>query len=169
MIKSPINAYYGAHFKINWIDIQKIIPGEQSKGSSFSYHVDDSPHGIAKIFIYLTDTFKENGAFRAFNYAKTDGFIKKGILKTTQPGEVRNAYQHLITKQDEEGLSIVEGSAGTAFIFDNNLVHKGTLPLSGERIHISMEMMPSDRPFSLEDIKRACEREPSDFYDPRPF
>ncbi len=168
-LQGPIRAYYGSHFKVNWVEFQKIVPGVQPKGSSFSYHTDDSPYKLIKAFAYLTDTYKNNGAFRAFDYKWTDKLIKKGILKTSQPGAMRDSCQHLISKEDEENLTIVEGKQGTAFIFDNKLIHKGTLPLEGQRIHISLEIMPASRDFTFEDIKRACSREITEYYTLQPF
>lgn len=162
-------AYYKSSFKINWIDIQKIEPGVQPKGSSFSYHIDDSPYSIAKIFIYLTDTYRDNGAFRAFNYAWTDKFLRKGLLKSSQPGEVRNRCQTIISEEDEKFLNVIEGQSGAAFIFDNNLAHKGTLPIQGCRMHISMEIMPSIQPLTVEEIRKACSKIPKDNYSPKPF
>lgn len=168
-IEHAICAYYKSSFRVNWIDVQKIVPGVQPKGSSFSYHIDDSPYTLAKVFIYLTDTYANNGAFRAFNYAWTDKFLRKGLLKSTQPGEVRDACQNIISKEDERSLQVIEGVKGTAFIFDNNLAHKGTLPLEGCRMHISMEIMPSTKPLTLADFKEACSRIPADNYSPEPF
>lgn len=168
-LESSVCAYYKSSFKVNWIDIQKIEPGVQPKGSSFSYHIDDSPYSIVKIFIYLTDTYEDNGAFRAFNYAWTDQFLKKGLLKSSQPGEMRDSCQSIISKEDEKFWNVIEGPAGTAFIFDNNLAHKGTLPNRGCRMHISMEIMPSTQPLTLQAIMKACENIPSDNYSPKPF
>lgn len=168
-VEKPVFAYYKSYFKINWVDIQKIVPGVQPKGSSFSYHIDDSPFSISKIFIYLTDTYADNGAFRAFNYEWTDKFLRQGLLKSSQPGEVRDACQKIVSKEDEAALSVIEGERGTAFIFDNNLAHKGTLPQKGCRMHVSMEIMPSTRAITFQDILEACSRIPADNYNPKPF
>lgn len=168
-IEKSIQAYYKSPFKINWMDVQKIAPGVQPKGSSFSYHIDDSPLSIAKVFIYLTDTYSENGAFRAFNYKWTDKFLKKGLLKSSQPGETRDRCQNIISKKDENELTVIEGVSGTVFIFDNNLAHKGTLPIKGCRVHISMEIMPAAHILTLKDVTEACSRLPQENYNPKPF
>jgi hypothetical protein len=168
-LHGAIAAYYGSHFKINWVEIQKIVPGEQPRGSSFSYHTDDSPYSLAKVFVYLVDTYQENGAFRAFDYQWSDKFIKEGILKTTQPGAMRDSMQYLVTEGHEKSLRVIEGEKGTAFIFDNNLVHKGTLPLQGFRIHLVMEIMPSNKDFTFEDVALACSKEITEYYTADPF
>lgn len=168
-IQKAIIAYYGSHFRVNWLAIQKIVPGEQPRGSSFSYHTDDSPYSLAKVFVYLVDTYQENGAFRAFDYQWTDKFIKKGILKTTQPGATRDSLQYLVTPEDENALQVIEGEKGTAFIFDNNLLHKGTLPERGFRIHLTMEIMPANKDFTFEDIALACSKEITEYYMANPF
>jgi hypothetical protein len=152
-----IRAYFGSNFRVNWVECQKTSSeGKQPDGSSFSYHTDDTPAPIVKLFIYLTDTYEDNAAFRAFSYQITDELIKKGILVTATPGEKRMKAQHLVSKELEKNLNIIEGPKGTVFIFDNNLIHKGTNARRGYRIHMSMEIMPFPEPLTYESFYKRC-------------
>lgn len=168
-IYEPVKAVTGHHFKVNWFEIQRIVPGDPAAGGSFAYHTDDTPPGIAKIFIYLTDTAKQNGAFRAFDRSVTDSLIGKGILRSVSPGSNREEAQKLVSRELEQQLSVVEGPAGLAFMFDNNLVHKGTLPETGERVHISMEIMPSPRPLTFERFTENCDADITEYFPKNPF
>lgn len=166
----PIYAHYGANFRVNWFECQKVSSeGKQPEGSSFAYHTDDTPAHLFKVFIYLTDTFEENAAFRAFSYKVTDELIKKGILTSSAPGTPRSSVQHLVTPELEKQLKVVEGKKGTVFIFDNNLIHKGTMARKGFRIHISMEILPSHKPLNFENFAKDCNEDIGEYYPKNPF
>lgn len=142
-MKPRVENAMGSHFEILWYEIQATVPLPDKQAGSFLYHTDDTPVPIKKIFLYLTDTSNKNGAFRAFDYELTDHLIGKGMLRSSSPGFPRQECQSLIPVNAEERLSVVEGSKGTFFIFDNNLIHKGTLPEEQHRIIISFEIVPS--------------------------
>ena len=138
-----LNAYYGSHFQPYWSSVLRYDSnGIKTADSSFGFHIDDNPKQILKIFIYLNDTFEKNGAFRAFNYKATNKLFRRGFISSSP--ELRIAAQKIVTKKLETNqLNVLEGIKGTVFIFDNNLVHKGTLPVEGYRDVIVIEVYPS--------------------------
>jgi hypothetical protein len=167
--RGAIEACYRSHFRVNWFEVQKIAPGQQPPGSSFGYHIDDTPLPVIKLFIYLTDTGEANGAFRAFEYKQTDDFLRRGMLESVFPGDRRAKAQSLVTPEHERALRVVEGQKGTVFLFDNNLVHKGTLPRQGSRTHVSMEIMPSTVPLTQDALMKDCEKDIQVYFPPNPF
>ena len=122
-----------------------------------------------KLFIYLTDTRESNGAFRAFDYEHTDQLLRLGMLESTHPGERRAKAQSIVPPGFDQWLTVVEGPKGMVFLFDNNLIHKGTLPLEGKRIHVSMEIMPSPTPLTEADLLKDCEKEIAEYFPVNPF
>jgi hypothetical protein len=166
---AAIETCLGSHFRVNWFEVQKISPGRQPPGSSFGYHSDDTPVPVLKLFIYLTDTLESSGAFRAFSYAHTDRLLRMGMLESVHPGRRRSNAQALVPREMEEFLTVVEGAKGTVFLFDNNLIHKGTLPLKGVRTHVSMEIMPSSRPLTEADLMKGCDQEIKHYFPANPF
>jgi Phytanoyl-CoA dioxygenase (PhyH) len=167
--RRSIEACIGSHFRVNWFEVQKIAPGEQPKGSSFGYHSDDTPTPVFKLFVYLTDTHESNGAFRAFPYAVTDELLRRGMLDSVHPGERRARAQALVPPELEARLMVVEGRAGTVFLFDNNLIHKGTLPRHGTRTHVSLELMPWPRPMTEQELAQGCDQEIKRYFPANPF
>jgi predicted SAM-dependent methyltransferase len=103
-----IEACLGSHFRVNWFEVQEIAPGRQSTGSSFGYHSDDSPLPVLKLFVYLTDTFESNGAFRAFAYLHTDRLLRLGMLESVNPGQPRESAQARVPEGD--GLPVRQQS-----------------------------------------------------------
>lgn len=165
----PIEAHYRSHFRVNWFECQRITPAKVSGDGSFGYHTDDTPAPIRKVFIYLTDAFDRNGAFRAFDYDVTDQLIARGMLASAVPGAPRQGAQPLVDEETERKLNVLEGRKGTVLIFDNNLIHKGTLPIEGMRIHVSMEIMPSPAPVDLEDLLSGCNEDVKEYFPKNPF
>lgn len=168
-MRGPIEAYFGSHFRVNWFEAQKIVPGAQPPGSSFDYHTDDVPLPVIKLFIYLTDCEEATGAFRAFDYRRTDELLRRGMLESAFPGARRAQAQLLVRPEAESELTVVEGPKGTVFMFDNNLVHKGTLPRRGHRVHVSMELMPSPEPQTEQALMRDCDKEIAEYFPRNPF
>jgi hypothetical protein len=167
--RGAIEAYYRSYFRVNWFEVQKIAPGLQPPSSSFGYHLDDTPVPVIKLFIYLTDTSEATGAFRAFDYEHTDDLLRRGMLESVFPGERRAKAQSLVTPEYETVLRVVEGQKGTVFLFDNNLIHKGTLPRQGFRVHVSMEIMPSPTPLTQDALMKDCEKDIQVYFPPNPF
>lgn len=167
--RGAIEAYYRSYFRVNWFEVQRIAPGQQSAGTSFGYHTDDTPNPVIKLFIYLTDTAESNGAFRAFEYPHTDELLKRGMLQSVSPGEARLRAQQLVPAEFESKLTVVEGPKGTVFVFDNNLIHKGTLPRQGMRTHVSLELMPAAAPFTEASLYYKCDEPISEYFPVNPF
>jgi hypothetical protein len=148
-----LRAYYGSAAQPYWINVMRYVVGESKAESSFGYHIDDNPRQILKIFIYLNDTFESNGAFRAFDYSVTQEICDRGFISCSP--ELRRESQVFITPQlERERLQVLEGKCGTVLIFDNNLIHKGTLPRTGYRDVICVEIYPSARPWTQDDIAK---------------
>jgi predicted SAM-dependent methyltransferase len=167
--RGPIEAYYRSHFKVNWFEVQRIAPGYQRPGSSFGYHTDDAPDPVTKLFIYLTDTYESNGAFRAFEYEYSDPLLRRGMMAARSPGAPRERAQKLVSPDLEKRLTVVEGAKGTVFLFDNNLVHKGTLPRQGIRTHVSMELMPATTPITEAALLDKCDEAIAEYFPANPF
>lgn len=155
-IDSKLQSFYGSYYSPYWIQIQRNNPGEVEAGSAFQWHTDDNPTGVMKVFIYLNEVKESNGAFRAFPKQSTTylffrGFRSNGI-------ETRVRAQPLVNKFYEKNpkkLKILEGQMGTILGFDNNLVHKGTLPRIGYRHVVQILIYPSNKPLSLEMVVNA--------------
>lgn len=149
-----LKEYYGSNFQNYWATIMRYEVGpKQDPSSAFGFHLDDNPKQLLKIFIYLNDTHERNGAFRAFDYSETQNLIRKGFISCSP--ELRVRSQKLIDQKTiEEKLKVLEGKKGTVLIFDNNLIHKGTLPIEGYRDTICVEIYPSHKEISTTTLEK---------------
>ena len=166
---AKIKSYFRSNFRVNWFEVQRIEEGLHDPGGSFDYHTDDVPDDVVKLFIYLTDCTESTGAFRTFDYQVTDDLIRQGMLTSASPGQARANAQQLISKDLEKNLMVIEGRKGTVFIFDNNLIHKGTLPRYGQRISVSMELMPAVEELNIDDFSKNCALPIKEYFPRNPF
>jgi hypothetical protein len=163
-----IESILNSHFQCYWIRSQKNLPiGIDSKEASYGFHTDDNPRELFKIFFYLNDTCESNAAFRTFNYDKTRKLLKKGFRSYSVAD--RDRAQCLITKQDLNELNVLEGSAGTVLMFDNNLIHKGTVPVVGYRSIFQIEIYPSNKKLTLSNVKKSIANQIGKDYPSNPF
>ncbi len=142
-IDPKLRSFYKSFYVPFWIQIQKNNPGIVEAGSAFQWHTDDNPVGVMKVFVYLNDVKESNGAFRAFPKWMTTWLFLKGFRSNGIETRVR--AQPLVErfyKRYPNKLRILEGRAGTILGFDNNLVHKGTLPRAGCRYVIQILLYP---------------------------
>jgi hypothetical protein len=107
----------------------------KEEAASWIWHYDDVAPGIIKILVYLTDTTKDTGAFLVLRNEKGEYINiepskispnkagKPKWAKSRVPGKVIRAYK-------EEGYKdyYIEGPKGTFILFNNNILHKATIP-----------------------------------------
>lgn len=169
-IDSKIISFYKSYYVPYWIQIQRNNPGQVEAGSAFQWHTDDNPRGVMKVFIYLNDVNENNGAFRAFPKRSTTylffrGFRSNGVQTRVDAQPLVNKY----FKKYPNRLKILEGPTGTVLGFDNNLVHKGTLPEKGYRHVVQILLYPSDVPISIQSVKKALLSERKRDYPLNPY
>jgi len=167
--KAKIESHFRSNFRVNWFEVQKLVESSQTAGGSFLYHTDDVPDDVFKLFIYLTDCTEQTGAFRTFDYNVTNQLIKAGMMESSNPGQPRVDAQKLVSTDLEKSLIVIEGEKGTVFMFDNNLIHKGTLPRRGQRIHVSMELMPDVKPQNFSQFSKNCALPIKEYFPSNPF
>jgi hypothetical protein len=169
-IDTKILSFYKSYYVPYWIQIQRNNPGQVEAGSAFQWHTDDNPRGVMKVFIYLNDVNESNGAFRAFpkqstTYLFFKGFRSNGVQTRVDAQPLVNEY----FKKHPKRLKILEGPTGTVLGFDNNLVHKGTLPQKGYRHVVQILLYPSGTPLSIQSVKKALLSERSRDYPSNPY
>lgn len=149
-----ISSIFGSDFQSFIIDIQKTTPSEFiDKDSSFAWHYDDEPSQMIKLFLYLNDTTKQNGAFRTFNRTISRNLFLKEFISNNKEDRIKS--QKLVNNKIENQCSWIERNEGSVFCFNNSLIHKATYPIKGERTIISIMLYPSFNQITLDNIKKS--------------
>ena len=101
---------------------------EKSVGSLL-WHIDNHPKEVIKIMIYLNDVEEQNGAFEILSKNK------RGCKSRTYRVDYRRWQKQNTRFSNDEIQGLIgagyepkklTGPAGTAIIFDNNIVHRAT-------------------------------------------
>jgi hypothetical protein len=166
--RQEIESIFRSHFCCYWIHVYRTYPLEHSDpASSFSWHYDEDPPALKKIFIYLDDTNRRNGAFRYFPKRPSRKLFKKGFISNSVSRRLKS--QELIDPVMLRESTWAEGNAGQGFIFDNNIIHRGTHPEAKHRTVIAIEVMPSSSPLTLHNIDNSLRLPIFDDYPRKPW
>jgi len=168
-VSPVIEAFYGSYFQPYWISLQQNFPGTASAASSFAWHIDDNPRQLMKIFIYFNDVGEANGAFRAFTYPVSKQLLEAGFKSWSEKLRIQN--QKMINDyygEHPSDLKVLEGTAGTVLMFDNNLVHKGTPPRDGFRQLAQIEIYPAMTKLTERQVELAMTNPIGHDYPPDP-
>ncbi len=131
---------------------QNRLDAPRQKGS-WTWHYDDCSPGQIKLLIYLTPTTVETGAFATLK--SDDRFYRietsRGSPNTTPQPQFRKSRvpSVFVDQLRAEGYEDfhVEGDAGTFVLFDQNIIHKATIPSrTPERICLVYNFRPYHRP-----------------------
>ena len=157
-----IEAILGAYFQIWRISVYKTVPTQSipdDKDSSFAFHYDSAPAEINKIFIYLDDVTTETGAFGWISAIDSMLLFKSGFVSSNgMRPSVQGIVNNFLKVKGSDRLNYFEGKAGSSFIFNNSIVHKATFPQRGKRTVICIEVYPSSRPLSVQNIVNALQQ-----------
>ena len=142
-IDSILKLHFKSNYKILRIDLTKTLPNKDTqREGSFLWHLDNyHKNSYIKLFIYLNDVIKDNGAFQYISKSKTKDYLKAGFNPS---GEGRKR----ITKEMQESMALnskaFEGAKGTFFLCQTaNVIHRASQPIKDKRYLISIELSPS--------------------------
>lgn len=163
-----IENYYNSYFKIAWTNIYRCYPVPKHEDDrSLLWHFDDNPNDILKLFIYVNDQDKNNGAFRTLllndsrNLKYKDNFLSYSTQERIENQPKINKYK--------DRIFIAEGKRGDVVAFQNNIVHKGNLPLENYRDLITIEVLRSIVPITKKDVLKKLNELPKKDYPRFPF
>ncbi|MCY4524247.1 MAG: hypothetical protein OXB84_05875 [Halobacteriovoraceae bacterium] len=144
--------------------IYRNIYSSNKKHSSWIPHFDNQPKEIIKVMVYLSDVNNEQDAPICFLLKNGKGIKKESIYKDS----FKNQYGSRISKKEmnsyiNQGYSFIPflGKKGTVIIFDNNLIHKATVPSIGK---FRDAIVFSIRPWPKRNIKYINKETTRSFY-----
>jgi hypothetical protein len=129
-------AFLQCHFKVYEIEAYRNLPNDQYQ-SQWMWHFDNDAYPVYKLIFYLTDTTAQNGPFAVHRKSSTLDLFERGFHNPYEPGK------HIDALRDPSRSTQAVGPAGTAILFQNNLIHRATPPLEGHRDVISFMIQPS--------------------------
>ena len=137
-----LEAHYGSHFRIEWVDCYRTYAGAERK-TSWLWHIDNVPAGSLKVMLLLTDSTRETGAMRYLPRETTHALRRAGYFG------VRLSERELSLEVFARRAALKlepqyrEAPAGDVLLFDPNILHCGEPPLRGHRDVMTFFIVPS--------------------------
>lgn len=119
-----LELFFGSNFKLIQATCYRTKATEEAPANSWVWHSDNAPQRIYKIMIYLSDTTRESGAF-AYHSQEDSRRLAPFFLDRYQTAHIQSELD------DPNRYAFAEGKKGTVVLFDNNLIHRGTIPKPG--------------------------------------
>lgn len=133
---------YGCHLIVDKVYVYRSPVSRQVPKASWLWHFDNHPREMLKVMIYLTDVDEESAPFEYLRDA--DGRPRFGAPLAPLYGDSRVPAAE-VERCLENGWHShkVTGPAGTVLVFDDNVVHRGTLARSRHRDVIVYQVRPA--------------------------
>jgi hypothetical protein len=123
---------FGSHALLEAVYAYRNSYKDSGERSSWIWHYDNHPKETIKIMIYLTDVSELTGAFEVLqnNQGHTVRADTTRIDHQTWNNPGSRIPESLLNDLKQEGFvpSKVIGKTGTMCIFDNNIIHKASIP-----------------------------------------
>jgi hypothetical protein len=142
---AALQTVLGSHFRIEWLDCYRTIPGESKK--SWLWHIDNDPPFVIKVLLYLNDSTMENGATRILSTKDTKTSFEHGYFGVYDSERTSELLSTDWAKAGQIKEQIPERKAGDAMIFSTNNLHRGGTVRSGFRDVMSFLLVPSPIPW----------------------
>ena len=152
---------FGCYVQCQNVKIYKTISESLIETSSWLWHFDNNTKEQIKVMIYLNDV-NDNGPFKYLS--KDNEAIKIETSKKDHTSWIHGNQahfeilgkkwkgtrvpRHIISNLQSKNEIIekdVKGPAGTAILFDNNILHKGTIPFEGFRYAMTLQFQPINK------------------------
>lgn len=134
---------YGCHAIVDKLYVYRSPVSRQSPQASWLWHFDNHPREMLKVMVYLSDVDDESAPFEYLHDARRRP--RMGAPLAPLHGDSRvTAAQIERDLRDGWRTHRVTGPIGTVLVFDDNVVHRGTLARSRHRDVVVYQVRPAD-------------------------
>lgn len=134
---------YGSYVLVDKLYIYRSPVSRQVPSASWLWHFDNHPHEVLKVMVYLTDV---TDGTAPFEYLRRVGSSKPLYGSPIAPfyGHSRIAESEVrrLLSDGHESYRVT-GPRGTLIVFDENVVHRGTLALERHRDVLVFQVRPA--------------------------
>lgn len=127
-------AFRGAKYRLSQVGMARKVarPADDTvRKAAGIWHHDDLSDRRVKVILYLNDVDSQRACFMALRHNVTREPIKLRWPREEMWGHSINSEWFLELLQAGYWPECITGPAGTLTVFDNNIVHRGSLPANG--------------------------------------
>ena len=134
---------FGSYVIVDKVYIYRSPVSCATPRASWVWHYDNHPREVLKVMIYLTDVTAGRAPFEYLREAHTGKPVAGAPIA---PLHVRSRVDHSrVERWLRNGCEThtVIGPAGTMIVFDDNIIHRGTLARDGHRDALVFQVRPA--------------------------
>jgi hypothetical protein len=133
---------YGSYLIVDKVYVYRNVVSRQQEQVSWLWHYDNHPTPLLKLMIYLTDVDAGRAPFEYVRHRDT----RRGLVFPPRPllGNSRvppERVDEYLRAGYERHLAV--GPAGTAILFDDNVLHRATLARERHRDVLVLQIRPA--------------------------
>lgn len=148
---------FGCYVHCDNVKIYKTPPSKSAMISSWKWHIDNNPQEQIKIMIYFDEVLEKAGPLTILRdpsetpikmqTSRKDHSMWKDTPNFSIFGEQWNSTRvplGVVEKLKKRGYSEdkISSHAGTAIVFDNNIIHRGDIPTERIRTAATLQFKP---------------------------
>jgi glycosyltransferase involved in cell wall biosynthesis len=143
LLSSLEQSVYGCHTIADKVYVYRTLASRARPQKSWLWHFDNHPREVLKVMIYLTDVTDDTAPFEYIRDCVTGRPLMGSPLAPTFGTSRLPAGR--IDRQLRGGFERVRvtGPRGTIILFDDNIIHRGTIAASGHRDVIVFQVRPA--------------------------
>lgn len=133
---------YGCHLIVDKLYVYRSPVCRQVPIASWLWHFDNHPREILKVMVYLTDVDSESAPFEYLRDGQSRPRPGTPLAPLHSDGRVPAAQVERWFAEGWESHKLT-GPAGTVLVFDQNVIHRGTLAKSRHRDVVVYQVRPA--------------------------
>ena len=115
----------------------------RTPSASWVWHYDNHPREVLKVMVYLTDVDEETAPFEYLRAREVGTPVYGSPLAPTYGTSRVTADRIAAYLADGFETHRVTGPRGTVIVFDDNIIHRGTLAKAGRRDVVVFQVRPA--------------------------
>ena len=112
---------------------------------------------LVKFQLYKTDKLIDQDHVLAEYQKKSEKIKREGFFTYTTEDRVKSQAKFL-NKISKSDINIASGEEGSILVFQNNIIHRGSLPLKDKRNLIALEVLPSTTKMNNNDLTKVLSK-----------
>lgn len=141
-----LQAYFGSWYRLFTAACYRSLPAENPIGA-WLWHIDNNPPSVKKIMLYLTDCGPEQGVTSFISPTQTLQLREAGYRGILPPERTDDLTPFANKAGIQPTVHTPTVKAGSALFFDNNSLHRATIPTKGYRDVITFTVLPNPKPW----------------------
>jgi hypothetical protein len=149
-VHERVTGYFGSEYLVHWVSFTLTPQAVQQKSVSFNWHCDKGPSQHLKLIVYLNATDSHGGNTEFVELEQTQRATESGYPFGWSRARSNDLGQISRLIGEELRSESLKMAAGNGVLFQPaRVMHRGVSPSKGERLAITLCLLPSPVPWQV--------------------